>query len=70
MHVYCQLLLFNFGERTTEMLECYELWNTAAEIIKLSWIAAVNDLSNQVSVQPVYNCLFLDFQSALFVCYP
>lgn len=30
------------------MLECYELWNTAAEVIKLCWIAAVNNLSNEV----------------------
>ncbi|KAL4003671.1 WD domain G-beta repeat family protein [Acanthocheilonema viteae] len=30
-----------------DMLECYELWNTAAEVIKLCWIAAVNSLSNE-----------------------
>lgn len=30
-----------------DMLECYELWNTAAEVIKLCWIAAVNNLSNE-----------------------
>uniref|UniRef100_A0A8R1XZU4 WD_REPEATS_REGION domain-containing protein n=1 Tax=Onchocerca volvulus TaxID=6282 RepID=A0A8R1XZU4_ONCVO len=29
------------------MLECYELWNTSAEVIKLCWIAAVNSLSNE-----------------------
>lgn len=32
------------------MLECYELWNTAAEVIKLCWIAAVNNLSNEVFI--------------------
>lgn len=32
----------------TDMLECYELWNTAAEVIKLCWIAAVSNLSNEV----------------------
>lgn len=30
------------------MLECYELWNAAAEVIKLCWITAVSNLSNEV----------------------
>ncbi|KHN86444.1 WD repeat-containing protein 24 [Toxocara canis] len=30
-----------------EMLECYELWNTCAEVIKLCWIPSVSALSRE-----------------------
>ncbi|VDN03974.1 unnamed protein product [Thelazia callipaeda] len=32
-----------------DILECYELWNVAAEIIKLCWIPAVSNLSNELT---------------------
>ncbi|VDN40379.1 unnamed protein product [Gongylonema pulchrum] len=32
-----------------EMLECYELWNAAAEVIKMCWITSVSNKSNEVT---------------------